>query len=211
MNLRGFKGLPVQDNTDGLVFVGGELTVEQLIIAYKNGLFPWYSAGEPIMWWSPQKRSVLLPQDVHLSKSLKKMIAKNKFQCTKNLDFNQVIQRCAQVPRKNQSGTWITQEMISAYQALHQAGFAHSIEVYENTTLVGGLYGVSIGKCFFGESMFSLTSGASKVAFAYLVESLFGDGFLLIDCQLPNPHLEQFGVKTIRKELFLKLLANACK
>ncbi|ALA24472.1 leucyl/phenylalanyl-tRNA--protein transferase [Piscirickettsia salmonis] len=192
---------------DGLLAIGGDLSPTRLIKAYYHGIFPWFTEEDPILWWSPSLRAVLAPSDFHLSRSLKKLIKKQAFQVTVNQCFNKVIDRCAKAHAHQ--GTWITATMIHAYTQLHRAGHAHSIEVWQDQQLVGGLYGVSTGGIFSGESMFQCTSNASKVAFAALIallKSEHNDNGVLIDCQLLNPHLATLGVHNIARTHYLHLL-----
>lgn len=195
------------DDPNGLLAFGGDLSVERLINAYENGIFPWFSEGEPILWWSPSPRGILQFNNYHAPKSLLKFIRKSRYSVTINHAFNQVIDACATVPRGDQ-GTWITCGMISAYKALHLAGKAHSIEVWDDNNLVGGLYGVAVGRVFCGESMFSLASNASKMAFHYLVTHLQASGAEFIDCQMQNDHLKRFGCAEVSREQFLNMLEN---
>ena len=188
---------------------GGDLSVERLLFAYKNGIFPWYSEGEPILWWSPNPRMVLFPKDLKIQKSLKKVLKKNKFEIRFDENFEKVIENCASVKRKGQDGTWITDEMKEAYIKLHKEGYAHSVETYLNGKLVGGLYGVSIGKAFFGESMFHLVPDASKVAFVHLVWKLQEWNFDIIDCQQSTPHMARFGAVEISRDKFLDILEKS--
>jgi len=190
---------------DGLLAFGGDLSTERLLDAYANGIFPWYEDGQPILWWSPAPRAVLLSGQLHRSKSLKKTLRKKTFTVTFDTAFETVIRACA-APRKHQQGTWITEEMIQAYLKLHQLGYAHSVECWQQGHVVGGLYGISLGSLFFGESMFALKPDASKVAFAHLVSQCDAWNFPLIDCQLPNDHLESLGVTTISRPLFKEYL-----
>ena len=173
---------------DGLLAVGGDLKFERLILAYCNGIFPWYSDGEPILWWCPKPRFIIKPNEVNVSKSMKRVFNKGKFTVTFDKDFKAVIQNCKEL-RENKEGTWITDEMMDAYINLHKRGFASSVEVYNNEKLVGGLYGVKIGKCFFGESMFSIESNASKVALISMCKKLEEEGFIFLDCQMHTNHL----------------------
>ncbi len=191
--------------------VGGDLSPERLLLAYRQGIFPWFSAGEPILWWSPDPRLVLYPAEFKVSKSLKKTIKQKRFHITADTAFSKVIKACASVKRKNNEGTWIVDEMIKAYSLLHEAGFAHSIEAWYKGKLAGGLYGVSLGRCFFGESMFTLVSNASKAAFARLVKHLERFSFDLIDCQVPTQHLINFGAREIPRNLFLEQLEDSLK
>ncbi len=193
---------------DGLLAVGADLSPERLLTAYRSGIFPWYEADEPILWWSPPKRMVLKPSDVKISKSMRKIIRSGTFTITFNQDFNAVINACQQVSRKGQNGTWITDEMKAAFIKLHQLGHAKSIEVYQSNTLVGGLYGIDLGHIFCGESMFSLVPNASKTAFISLAKYAQENNYDLIDCQLHNPHLESLGAREIPRAEFLKTLSS---
>jgi leucyl/phenylalanyl-tRNA--protein transferase len=193
-------------NRYGLLAVGGDLTPERLLLAYANGIFPWYSDGEPILWWSPNPRMVLFPDKLHVSKSLRRTLNSKKYRVTMDNAFDQVIASCASVRRQNEKGTWITEDMQVAYNRLHQLGWAHSIESWYNDRLVGGLYGVGLGRCFFGESMFSLMTDASKAALVFLVEHARKHQMELIDCQVPSDHLLNMGAQTIPRELFLSYL-----
>jgi leucyl/phenylalanyl-tRNA--protein transferase len=194
---------------DGLLAVGGDLSVERLVVAYQSGIFPWYSEGQPILWWSPDPRMVLKPSEVKVSRSLAKTIRKRKFRITFDHDFENVIRSCSK-PRLEkgqlQQETWILDEMIAAYTELHKMGYAHSVECWHNDQLVGGLYGIAIGKVFFGESMFSRESDASKTAFVFLNKQLEQWGFELVDCQVYTSHLESLGAKMIPREEFIRLL-----
>ena len=192
---------------DGLLAVGGDLSESRLVLAYQMGIFPWFSSGDPILWWSPDPRLVLLPHELKISKSLQKVINKDMFRVTMDTAFEQVIGACAQVREKTGEGTWIVSEMIDAYCRLHRAGFAHSVESWCGGELAGGLYGVSLGRCFFGESMFTRISNASKVAFVRLVDHLRARSFRMIDCQVATDHLMRFGAKKMSRETFLDLLA----
>ena len=191
---------------EGLLAVGGDLTVDRLLLAYSMGIFPWYSNGQPILWWSPDPRLILIPDRLHVSKSLKRAINSEKFNIRYDTRFPEVIERCGKIKRRDQQGTWITSEMQQAYIQLHLAGFAHSIECFVEDKLFGGLYGVSIGKAFFGESMFSLKADASKVALASLVNQLEKWNFEMIDCQIPTDHLKRMGAFEIDRPSFLKKL-----
>ncbi len=193
---------------EGLLAVGGDLSTERLLLAYATGIFPWYSEGEPILWWSPDPRLVLYPAEFRLSRSLAKVIRRGDFQVTLDHAFRQVIGQCAGVRRASGEGTWIVPEMIAAYCRLHQVGFAHSVEAWQGERLVGGLYGVAIGRCFFGESMFSLASNASKVALAALVAHLNTLKFELIDCQITTGHLQRLGAREIPRTRYLKELGR---
>ena len=196
---------------EGLLAVGGDLSQQRLLLAYREGIFPWFSDGEPILWWSPDPRLVLYPKKMKLSTSLKKRIRQHRFYLTADRAFEDVISECSQVPRKNQDGTWILDSMVDAYNLLHRNGFAHSIEAWQDNQLVGGLYGVSLGRCFFGESMFSRVSDASKIALAGLVQFLDALNFKLIDCQVPTPHLISLGAIEIPRKRFLAELESVLK
>lgn len=193
------------EDANGLLAVGGDLSSRRLLTAYQKGIFPWFSQGQPILWWSPDPRMVLFPNEFHCPRSLKKTIKQNHFDLTYDTRFFNVIQACAQ-PRIKQQETWITTAMINAYVKLHRDGFAHSFEAWSEGELVGGLYGIAIGKVFFGESMFSLKTNASKVAFSYAVSLLSDWGFELIDCQVASEHLAQFGAKNIPRRSFIQHL-----
>lgn len=194
---------------DGLLAVGGDLSVERLTSAYQQGIFPWYSEGQPILWWSPDPRMVLEPKDIKVSRSLAKKIRKQDVQITFDQNFRDVITACSEArleKGKLQDETWILDEMIEAYVKLHEAGYAHSVECWQDGKLVGGLYGIAIGKVFFGESMFSRISDASKIAFVFLAQQLEQWGFKLIDCQVYTSHLESLGASMITRKQFLTLL-----
>lgn len=193
----------------GLLAVGGDLSQERLLQAYREGVFPWFSDDEPIMWWSPDPRLVLYPNEIRISKSLQRIMSRDRFRITLDTDFEAVIDACAETPRKHDAGTWITPDMIEAYCRLHRNGYAHSVEAWYDGKLAGGLYGISLGKCFFGESMFSRESNASKVAFASLARHLQALSFDIIDCQVSNDHLKRFGAKEIPRRLFLAQLAQS--
>lgn len=188
---------------DGLLAIGGDLSTERLKLAYESGIFPWFSEGDPILWFSPHERCVIYPERIKISKSMNKLLKANVFTVTTNLAFDKVIENCAKLPRLGQDGTWITKEMQQAYIKLHEMGLAHSIEVWFNEKLVGGLYGVKIGEVFCGESMFSLVSNASKTALIYLAKNM---NFKLIDCQLPNDHLMSLGAEMISRKAYLDML-----
>lgn len=194
---------------EGIVAIGGDLSIERLLLAYESGIFPWYNEM-PILWWSPPERMVLFPEDFKVSKSLRKTIKSNKFRISYNESFDEVIENCAAIKRKNQQGTWIHSEMIDAYKELHQIGVAESIEVWEKDILVGGLYGVNLKdrRVFCGESMFSLVSDASKVAFYYLTEYVKAGNYKLIDCQIYNSHLASLGARTISRSKFREILES---
>ena len=196
---------------EGLLAVGGDLTRNRLLLAYSLGIFPWYSEGEPILWWSPDPRLVLYPHELKVSRSLDKVINKDRFKVTVDCAFERVIKDCARVRLENREGTWIVDEMVKAYCSLHESGFAHSIEAWAGDRLAGGLYGVSLGKCFFGESMFTRISNASKVAFVVLVNHLKSQGFAMIDCQITTGHLTRFGAREISRARYLDELDQALK
>lgn len=196
---------------NGLIAIGGDLSRKRLLDAYSNGIFPWFSEGEPVMWWSPDPRMVLLPDELKVSNSLKKTIKKQKYKTTLNTAFREVMTACSKVPRPNQDGTWINHNMINAYCDLHQHGHAISSESWLNDELVGGCYGVIINKMFYGESMFHTQTDASKVAFVQLVEHLQKQDVGMIDCQMTTPLLASFGGREISREDFsqtLKKLIN---
>lgn len=196
---------------EGCLAVGGDLSIPRLLLAYKSGIFPWYNHDEPIIWWCPDPRMVLLPNQIKVSKTMKQVLQRQIFDITLDLDFEQVIDACKYTKRKGQSDTWITRDMKNAYCNLHQLGYAHSVEVWNKQTnaLVGGLYGISLGKCFFGESMFAHQSNASKAGFISLVQQLKKWQFLLIDCQVHTQHLESLGASLIDRTLFLQQLQIA--
>ncbi|WP_411029025.1 leucyl/phenylalanyl-tRNA--protein transferase [Spongiimicrobium sp. 3-5] len=198
---------PVEEaNMEGLLAVGGDLSPERLLLAYRNGIFPWFSEDTLILWWSPDPRMVLFPEKIRISKSMRKILASNRFKLTKNQKFEEVLLQCANIARDGQEGTWITTEMQFAYKRLHRQGYAVSYEVWENSNLVGGLYGVDLGNVFCGESMFSKTSNASKFALIKLAGELQKNGYKFIDCQLHTKHLESLGAEEIPRTQFVKLL-----
>ena len=194
---------------EGLLAVGGDLRPERLLAAYRRGIFPWYSDGQPILWWSPDPRAVLFPEKLKVSRSLRKTLHTGKFTVTLDTHFREVMTACAQPRPKSTGGTWITPAMIEAYVKLHELGHVHSVEVWHEKNLVGGLYGVSLGGAFFGESMFACETDASKVAFVHLVHQLARWGYTLIDCQQYTAHLARFGAEEIPRSAFLHLLAQA--
>ncbi|WP_306601427.1 leucyl/phenylalanyl-tRNA--protein transferase [Geothrix sp. 21YS21S-2] len=198
-------------DAEGLLAVGGDLSVPRLLGAYRLGVFPWYSEGSPILWWSPPRRAILLPGDEHLSRSTRRALARNPFEVRFDTRFAEVVEHCARVERPGQGGTWITREIRAGYLALHREGYAHSIEAWRGGELCGGLYGVSLGAAFFGESMFSLESYASRAAFAALCRLAWGWGFHLIDGQVPNANLEDLGARVVDRDAFLALLAQALR
>jgi len=196
------------EEPNGLLAAGGDLTPQRLLNAYSLGIFPWYNPGEPILWWSPDPRSVVIPKEFEPSRSLRKSIKKMNLSVTSDTCFTRIMQECAK-PREDQAGTWINPEMISSYTELHKSGYAHSIECWQGNELVGGLYGISIGRAFFGESMFSRVSNASKIAFASLCRYLSDQNFEIIDCQVHNPHLANLGAREIPRHEFLSILKDA--
>lgn len=194
---------PQDADPDGLLAVGGDLSVTRLLTAYANGIFPWYSDDSPILWWSTNPRLVLFPDDLHVPRSLKRVLNQRRFHFTMDRDFRGVIRQCAATPRPEQAGTWIVEEMVEAYTLLHDMGFAHSVEAWQGNELVGGLYGVSLGKIFFGESMFCTVPEASKAAFVMFVRQLQAWKFHLIDCQQTTEHLLRFGAVELSRSNFL--------
>ena len=193
-------------NEDGILAIGGDLSTERLLLAYKNGIFPWFNQGEPIIWYSPNPRMVLFPKNLKISKSMQQIIRKNEFKITFNQNFSEVIRNCKTIFREGQGGTWITNEMQQAYLKLHNLGIAKSVEVWKGNELVGGLYGIDLGHIFCGESMFSKVSNTSKLAFIYLVQKLEKENFELIDCQVYNKHLDSLGASEISRNEFLTYL-----
>ena len=193
---------------NGLLCAGGDLSAQRLLLAYRQGIFPWYSVGEPILWWSPDPRMVLVPSEFKISRSLQRTLRAGTYQIQLDSNFPAVMRFCAQTPRNGQVGTWITAEIQEAYGKLHKLGFAHSVKTWMNGKLVGGLYGLAIGKMFYGESMFSHATDASKLALAHLTRFLTEQGFGLIDCQMNTPHLASLGAREIpRSEFITQLLA----
>jgi leucyl/phenylalanyl-tRNA--protein transferase len=199
---------PVHHADDGLLAVGGDLREERLLLAYRSGIFPWYSEGEPLLWWSPDPRMVLFPEEFHCSQRLKRVIKRGLFVVTLDRAFPEVIRACGETPRPGQDGTWITPAMEKAYVGLHRNGHAHSIECWLEDKLVGGLYGVAIGGCFFGESMFSHADNASKVAAFALTRAALAWGIPFIDCQVTNPHLLSLGAREISRGTFCQMLRD---
>ncbi len=198
----------VEESTEeGIVAMGGDLSAERLILAYSKGIFPWYSSDKsPILWWSPDPRFVLFPENLIVSKSMRPYFNQNKFKVTWDQNFEDIIKNCQKIDREDQLGTWITNKMLAAYIQLHKKGYAHSVEVWMGNELVGGLYGISLGKVFFGESMFAKVSNASKFGFISLVNQLKQKGFLLIDCQQETKHLESLGANAIKRKDFIDIL-----
>jgi len=191
---------------NGLLCAGGDLSPQRLLDAYRNGIFPWYSPGEPILWWSPDPRMVLVPPEFKVSRSLRRTLRAGLLRITLDSDFAAVIRACALTRRKGQAGTWISGQMQAAYCSLHELGFAHSVEVWLGDKLIGGLYGLAIGKMFYGESMFSHATDASKIALAHLCRHLDAQGFGLIDCQMTTPHLASLGAREIARSEFVTRL-----
>lgn len=198
---------PYAASPDGILAVGGDLSPERLLEGYRQGIFPWFADPEPIIWWSPDPRCVLFPEEIRVSRTMRQILRQKRFIVTFDHDFPAVIASC-QKKRPGQAGTWITEDMKEAYIKLHEMGYAHSVEAWYDGMLVGGLYGVSLGRCFFGESMFSQISNASKAAFITLVKSLQEKGFGLIDCQIRSDHLLSLGAREIPREIFLTILQH---
>ena len=194
---------------EGLLAVGGDLSSERLLAAYKSGIFPWYSEEDPILWWSPDPRVILRPSEIHIARRLKRTIRQDIFEVRADSAFSTVIERCASTPRPGEDGTWIFPEMIDAYTRLHELGYAHSIECWRNNELVGGLYGVSVGACFFAESMYSHVDNASKIALTALALQCCSWDFTFIDCQFSTSHLIRMGVQSIPREIFLEHIEKA--
>jgi leucyl/phenylalanyl-tRNA---protein transferase len=199
---------PEQADRHGIIAVGGNLSPGMLLSAYRRGIFPWYSVGEPILWWNPDPRFILFPSRLHVGTSMRKVLRQSRFRLTADREFHGVIEACSEVPRPGQDGTWIGADMITAYVRLHELGFAHSVEAWDGETLAGGLYGVSLGSCFFGESMFTRVTDASKTAFVALVRVLERRGFTLVDCQVHTGHLDRFGAVHVPRARFLELLGG---
>ena len=198
---------PVDEaSPEGILAIGGDLSTERLLLAYKRGIFPWFEEDEPIMWWAPPERMVLFFEDLKISKSMRNVLNQKKFRITFNTAFREVILHCKKITRKDQPGTWITNEMVEAYCKLHEIGVAKSVEVWENEQLVGGLYGIDLGHIFCGESMFSKVSNASKVAFIHLVKYLQKNNYRILDCQVYNDHLASLGCVEIDRDDFMTLL-----
>jgi len=198
---------PELASPEGILAVGGDLTPERLLLAYRMGIFPWYNEEEPILWWSPDPRCVLFPGEIRISRSMRQFLRKPSLEITFDRHFAGVVAGC-RAPRKGLGGTWIHDEMAEAYGRLHALGYAHSVEVWQAGRLVGGLYGVSLGRCFFGESMFSAVSNASKAALITLAQRIRSMGFVFIDCQVPSEHLHSLGARLLPRPVFLDLLAQ---
>lgn len=200
---------PVEMATpEGIIAIGGDLSIERLLLAYRSGIFPWYNEGEPIVWWSPDPRFVLFPEKLRVTKSMQSVLNNGSFRFTINRAFGKVLQQCKTIPRQEQEGTWITPAIEQAYTKLHGLGYAHSAEAWASGELVGGLYGIRIGNIFFGESMFSKASNASKYAFINYVRQLQKEKVTLIDCQVYTAHLESLGAKMIERNTFMDLLGK---
>ena len=198
---------PTKTDRRGCLAYGGDLSTERLLLAYRSGIFPWFNEGEPISWFSPDPRMVLFPEDLYVSKSMKQVLERSYFEITYNTAFEAVMQNCSKIKRDGQyASSWITNDMITAYVNLHEQGYAHSVEAWQNGELVGGLYGIALGKCFYGESMFAKTSNASKAAFISVVKKLESLGFWLIDCQMYTEHLASLGADLIPRNIFLQYL-----
>ncbi|MCY1481374.1 Leucyl/phenylalanyl-tRNA--protein transferase [compost metagenome] len=200
---------PVNEtDEDGILAIGGDLSPERLLLAYKSGIFPWFDEDEPILWWSPEERMVLFPNEFSVSKSMRNILNRGVFKVTFNQNFKEVISNCSSIKRDGQRGTWITDGMIEAYSKLNEMGIAKSVEVWQEDILVGGLYGIDLGHIFCGESMFSKVSNASKVAFVSLVKKLKEENYKLLDCQVHNDHLESLGAREIPREDFIAILKS---
>jgi leucyl/phenylalanyl-tRNA--protein transferase len=201
---------PARAGRDGLLAVGGDLSPRRLLRAYGGGIFPWYEAGQPILWWSPAPRFVLFPGEFHAGATLEKVLRRGEFSFSFDRAFAAVIAACA-LPRPGQEGTWITPEMRDAYVGLHRLGYAHSLEAWKGGDLAGGLYGISLGSCFFAESMFHFEDNASKAALAVLAATLAKSGFTVIDCQVPTPHLAAWGARSIPRRRYLELVRKGLR
>jgi leucyl/phenylalanyl-tRNA---protein transferase len=196
---------------DGLLCIGGDLSVQRILLAYENGIFPWFAENEPILWWSPDPRLVLFPGNIKISKSLRKTIRKKEFEITVDQAFEETIRSCAKPRKKRDTGTWLVEKMIEAYIRLHKSGFAHSVETWKDGRLVGGLYGISLGGVFFGESMFAFQNNASKVALTALTCHLTQYNYDLIDCQVKTDHLISMGAAEIPRKIFLNIISHSVK
>lgn len=195
---------------DGLLAVGGDLSIERLLAAYRRGIFPWFNEGQPVLWWSPNPRAVIFPQEFHVSRSLRRRLRKAPFSFSVDHAFAEVMSACGTMPRHGQHGSWITPAMLTAYIRLHELGFAHSVEVWQDGKLAGGIYGVVLGRVFFGESMFSRATDASKAAMLLLVREMTARGMPLLDCQVESTHLDTLGCRAIPRGEFLELLNEYC-
>lgn len=200
---------PVEEASyEGVVAVGGDLSIERLLLAYRNGIFPWFNEDDPILWWSPSERMVVVPSIYKVSKSIRNLLNQNKFKVTFNQNFSEVIRGCQQIDRPGQDGTWLSDDFIESYTKLHEMGIAKSVEVWQDDALVGGLYGVDLGHIFCGESMFSKVSNASKIAFVTLIKYLNENNYKLLDCQVHNDHLEKLGAIEVSRAIFMKVLKS---
>ena len=195
---------------NGLLAAGGDLSPERLLYAYRHGIFPWFDSGQPILWWSPDPRCVMIPADLHVARRLRRSLRNSNLVLTFNRAFEDVIEACARRPRNGFTGTWITPEMVSAYSELHRLGWAHSVETWLGDRLVGGVYGIAIGEAFFGESMFSRETNASKIALLALCRRIAASGFRLLDCQVSSPHLLSLGARLMRRDHFTRVIESAC-
>ena len=201
---------PVEDaSLEGIVAVGGDLSVERLNLAYKSGIFPWFNEDEPILWWSPPERMVVVPSIYKVSKSIRNLLNQNKFKVTFNQNFRDVILGCKQIDRPGQDGTWLSDDFVESYTKLHVMGIAKSVEVWQDDELVGGLYGVDLGHIFCGESMFSKVPNASKIGFVTLINYLKENNYKLLDCQVHNDHLEKLGAFEVSRDVFMRVLNSA--
>ena len=194
---------------EGVLAIGGDLSVERLLLAYREGIFPWFNEDEPILWWAPPQRTVVVPSIYKVSKSIRNLLNQNKFKVTFNQNFSDVILGCQQIDRPGQDGTWLSDDFVESYTKLHDMGIAKSVEVWQNDELVGGLYGVDLGHIFCGESMFSKVPNASKIAFVTLIKHLNENNYKLLDCQVHNDHLEKLGAVEISREVFMKVLKSS--
>ena len=198
---------PVDETSyEGILAIGGDLSIERLLLAYRNGIFPWFDEDDPILWWSPPQRMVVVPSLYKVSKSIRNLLNQNKFTVTFNQNFSDVILGCQKIERKGQNGTWLSDDFVASYTKLHEMGIAKSVEVWQDDELVGGLYGVDLGHVFCGESMFSRVSNASKIAFVTLIKYLNENNYKLLDCQVHNDHLEKLGAFEISRDTFMRVL-----
>lgn len=198
---------PVDETSyEGILAIGGDLSIPRLLLAYRNGIFPWFDEDDPVLWWSPPERMVVAPSMYKVSKSMRNLLNQNKFRVTFNQNFSDVIKGCQMIYRPGQNGTWLSDDFVESYTALHQMGIAKSVEVWQDDELVGGLYGVDLGHVFCGESMFSKVPNASKIAFVTLIKSLHENNYKLLDCQVHNDHLEKLGAFEISRDTFMKIL-----
>lgn len=193
---------------EGILAIGGDLSIERLLLAYRNGIFPWFNEDEPTLWWAPPERMVVVPSIYKVSKSIRNLLNQNKFTVTFNQNFSEVIRGCQQIDRPGQDGTWLSNDFVESYSKLHEMGIAKSVEVWQNEELVGGLYGMDLGHVFCGESMFSRVPNASKIAFVTLINQLKEKNYKLLDCQVHNDHLEKLGAFEISREVFMRVLKS---